>query len=311
MFRSVKSFFQLSAKAWLALGMMGAILLASCSPRAICHAEGDVGFIPTAAEPIRIHGISADAYFVYDCEDDLFLAIHGADKRVYPASITKLLTALYALTLLSPEELVTPGEELSMVQAGSSIAYVKSHHTLTVEMLVEGMMIPSGNDAAYALAAAGGARLDETLSGKAAVERFIKGMNDYAKDLGCCSSRFTVPDGLAEEEHYSSPEDMAIIVRAAFAEPLIANYCGQAVAEVTYASGHTNMWVTTNALIDETSEYYDSRVLLGKTGSLKDYYNVIFLAEAKGHRCIVGIFGSGGKEARFADGITAMDAVFG
>lgn len=295
----------------LAVGLTIALLMASCSPRAVCHEEGDKGYIPTSANPVSINGLSADAYFVYDCETRQFIAMNGADQRIYPASITKLLTAMYALTLLSPEELVTPGDELSLVQAGSSIAYVKSHHTLTVEMLIEGMMIPSGNDAAYALAAAGGNRLDSTLSGKAAVERFIKGMNDYAKELGCCSSRFTVPDGLAEEEHYSSPEDMAIIAREAFADPLIAEYCGQAVDEVTYESGHTNTWVTTNALIDETSDCFDARVILGKTGSLKEYYNVIFLAEVEGHRCIVGIFGSDGKESRFADGIQAMDAVWG
>ena len=298
-------------KVWLIVGLCFALILSSCTPGAVLHEEGDLGYIPTVADPVDVDGLSADAYFVYDCAAEAFVALNGAKERIYPASTTKLLTALYALTLLAPDELVTPGEELSMVQAGSSVAYVKSHHTLTVAMLVQGMMIPSGNDAAYALAAAGGNRLNRSLNGKAAVERFVQGMNEYAKTLGCCSSKFTTPDGLAGEEQYSSIEDMAIIARAAFASELIATYCGQASADVTYESGHTNAWVNTNLLIDENSQYYDSRVQLGKTGSLDGIYNVIFLAEHGKDRYIVGIFGSDGKETRFADGIAAMNAVLG
>lgn len=298
-------------KFWLTVGLCLALLLSSCTPRAIHHEEGDLGYIPTIASPVKVSGLSAEAYFIYDCTSQQFVAMEGARDRIYPASTIKLLTALYALTILSPDELVTPGEELAMVQSGSSIAYVKSHHTLSVKMLIQGMMIPSGNDAAYALAAACGNRLDASLNGKAAVERFVEGMNRYARALGCCSSKFTTPDGLAGEEQYSSTEDMVLIARAAFANEWIAEYCRQAVAEVTYESGHTNTWVNTNSLIDANSGYYDERVQLGKTGSLEGCYNVIFLAEAEGGRYIIGIFGSDEKESRFADGIKAMDAVFG
>lgn len=285
------------------------LLLTACGRSATLHEEGDHGYIPVSASPISVKGISARAYFIYDCAAEEFAAIEGADRLIYPASTTKLLTALYALALLDPADTVTPGDELSLVGEGSSIAYVKQNHTLTVEMLVQGMMIPSGNDAAYALAAAGGKKLDASLSGVAAVERFMEGMNEYAVSLGLCSSSFTVPDGLAGEEHYTSLEDMAIVAKLAFENELIRTYGGMAEADVVYESGHTNTWVNTNLLLDETGGYYDSRVLSGKTGSLEGWYNVIFLAEEDGERYIVGIFGSNDKEARFADGIRAMDAV--
>jgi D-alanyl-D-alanine carboxypeptidase (penicillin-binding protein 5/6) len=287
------------------------LLITACSHRATLHEEGDLGYIPVSASPITVDGLSATAYFIYDCKAEEFVAIHGAAQRIYPASTTKLLTALYALTLLSPDELVTPGDELSLVGAGSSIAYIKSHHTLTVEMLIEGMMIPSGNDAAYAIAAAAGKKLDSTLSGKAAVERFMEGLNEYAASIGCCSTSFTVPDGLAEEEHYTSVEDMAIIAKLAFENETLRTFGGIAKADVTYESGHTNTWVNTNLLLIEDSGYYDLRVISGKTGSIEGSYNVIFLAEEDGRQYIIGIFGSENKTARFADGITAMDAVFG
>lgn len=286
--------------------------LSSCNRSAVVrHEEGDVGYIPVSAKPVRMSGLTADAYFVYDCDKEQFLTLRGADDRIYPASTTKLLTALYALTLLSSEELVTPGDELSLVREGSSIAYIKKNHTLTVEMLIEGMLIPSGNDAAFVLAAAGGNRLNDSLSGVEAVECFMDGMNAYAEELGLCSTHFTVPDGLAGEEHYSSLEDMAIISRLAFENELIAAYAGQASDSVVYASGHTNTWVNTNALLDTESAYYDARVIGGKTGSLEGCYNVIFLAEQNGERYIIGIFGSNSKDARFADGIKAMDAIWG
>ena len=287
------------------------LLITACSPRATLHEEGELGYIPVSASPITVDGLSATAYFIYDCKAEEFVAIHGAERRIYPASTTKLLTALYALTLLSPDERITPGDELSLVGEGSSIAYIKSHHTLTVEMLIEGMMIPSGNDAAYAIAAAAGKKLDSTLSGKAAVDRFMKGMSEYAASIGCCSTSFTVPDGLAEEEHYTSLEDMAIIAKHAFANEMLRTFGGIAKADVTYESGHTNTWVNTNLLLIEDSGYYDPRVISGKTGSIEGSYNVIFLAEEDGRQYIIGIFGSENKTARFADGITAMNTVFG
>lgn len=299
-------------RVFLALLLIFCILLSACGePSAVRHSEGDAGYIPTAASPISVSGVSADAYFVYDCNAEELVAVKGADKLIYPASVTKLLTALYALTLLSPEEIITPGDELELVREGSSVAYIKSHHQLTVEMLIEGMMIPSGNDAAYVLAAAAGKRLDPSSDGKQAVERFMAGMNEYAVTLGLCSSNFTVPDGLAGKEHYSSVEDMVVVSKLAFENELILTYGGMASADVVYESGHTNTWVNTNLLLDEDSQYYDPRVIAGKTGSLEGCYNVIFLAEQDGNRYIIGVFGSSGKEARFADGIRVMDAVMG
>lgn len=287
------------------------LLFTACSPQVPRHKEGDLGYIPVSSSPVSVDGLTAKAYFIYDCAAEEFVAIRGTDQPIYPASITKLLTALYALTLLSPDEVITPGDELSLVGEGSSIAYVKSHHTLTAEMLIQGMMIPSGNDAAYALAAAAGKKLDPSLSGKAAVERFMKGLNEYAKSLGLCYTTFTVPDGLAGEEHFTGVEDLAIIARHAFANELIRTYGGMAEANVTYASGHTNTWVNTNLLLIEDSSYYDARVKSGKTGSMEGSYNLVFLAEENGKEYIIGIFGSESKTARFADGICAMNAVFG
>lgn len=286
------------------------LLLTACGDSAVRHKEGDNGYIPVSADPITVEGVSTDTYFVYSVERDEYAVIVGAKERIYPASVTKLLTALSALSGLSDLSVeIIPGDELERVREGSSIAYVKSHHTLTAEMLLQGMLIPSGNDAAYALAAAVERSHDPTLSGGEAADKFSESLNDFGKFLGLCSSNFTVPDGLAGKEHYSSLEDMAVVAKEAFQNETIVKYCSMAKAEVTYASGHTNTWVNTNLLIDPESEYYDERVICGKTGSLDGYYNVVFLAEVGGERYIVGVFGSSGKNGRFADGIRIMDAI--
>lgn len=287
------------------------LLLSGCgAPSAKLHQPGENGYIYTPADPIYVDGLTTDTYFAYAYDTDVFAAIEGAKERIYPASITKLLTALYAIYCLDDLSVeITPGDELELVKAGSSIAYIKSHHTLTAEMLIQGMLIPSGNDAAYALAAGVKELQNSSMDGAEAADEFSRSLNDFGKLLGLCSSSFTVPDGFAGREHYSSLEDMAIVAKQAFTDETIVKYCSMAKADVTYASGHTNTWINTNLLIDPDSEYYDERVICGKTGSLDGYYNVVFLAEIKGTRYAIGVFGSTGENARFADAIRIMDVI--
>ena len=248
--------------------------------------------------------------FVYDVSNDTIIFTKGEDKVIYPGSTTKLLTALYALTVLPEDAIVTPGNELSLVKTGSSVAYIKSHHKLTVKMLVEGMLIPSGNDAAYVLAAAAGRAIagDESLDGICAADVFMGGLNDYAKKIGLCGTYFTVPDGYAGKEHYTTTEDMAIIARLASKNELISEYTSKASSEVVYASGHTNTWINTNKLLDPESEYY-SRYAKGlKTGSIDDEYSLVFSFEFDdGREYIAGVFGADNKNVRFEDALEIIN----
>ena len=251
-------------------------------------------------------GIGSPQGFVYDVSNDTIIFTKGEDKVVYPGSTTKLLTALYALTILPKDAVVTPGNELSLVKEGSSIAYIKSHHKLTVSMLVEGMLIPSGNDAAYVLAAAAGREIagDESLDGMRAADVFMGGLNEYARKIGLCGTYFTVPDGYAGKEHYTTTEDMAIIARLASQNKLISEYASKMTSDVVYASGHTNTWINTNKLLDPESPYY-SRYAKGlKTGSIDDEYSLVFSFEFNdGREYIAGVFGADSKNVRFEDAL--------
>lgn len=279
---------------------------------AVLHKEDQNGYIPCVSTMADV-GISSEQAFVYDIASESFSYLKGEKNVIYPASTTKLLTIVYALTLLSPDELVTPGDEIELVKEGSSLAYVNSKHTLTVEMLIEGMLLPSGNDAAYALAAAAGRKLssDTGISGKEAVALFIDGLNAYARQMGLCGSNFESPDGYWEKSHYSTVEDIALVAAAAYKNEIIRKYCGMHSDDVVYASGQTNHWTNTNLMLDKNSKYYDSRVTGLKTGSLgRGNYSLICSVEFRnGSSYIVGIFSSATSNSRYDDMLTIINAL--
>ncbi len=258
---------------------------------------------------LEVPELNCTQVFVYDVTTEAFVYEKGTDQPIIPASITKLLTALCALHYMPANELITPGDEQELLQKGSSTAYIKSNHTLTLSMLVEGMMLPSGNDAALAVAA-GVARYlnkDPNLAGTEAVKIFMDLANNYAKSLGCTDTHFTVPDGLAYEGHTTTAHDLVLIGRAAIENEIIAQYAATVSERVTYASGHIMTWKNSNPLIDPESSFYSPYVTGLKTGSLAEAYSVIVSAEIGGRTYLIGLFGSSTKDGRYQDAHTIID----
>ncbi len=272
-------------------------------PAAVLH-DNDIDSSP-------ISGVKAMQYFVYDLSNEKILNEVGAEKVVYPASCTKLLTIMTALQYISPDELITAGEEASFIAPGSSIAYIKSGMTLSAEMLIEGMLLPSGNDAAYVLAAAAGRKIanDPDLPAHRAIEVFVAEMNEYSENIGMCGSNFTVPDGYGDERNFSTLEDMAIISAHAFKNETVSKYCGLYSDNVVYESGESNEWTNTNECLWPSSDYYDERICGLKTGSLDGYYNLIAAANVNGTVYIIGVFGEENKRQRFEDILRITDSL--
>lgn len=259
-----------------------------------------------------ISTVSATNAFVYNATSDELLGKKGDGVNVSPASITKLLTALYALESAPSDLVISPkAEELALVGKNSSLAYIKTHHKLTVSQLIQGMMMPSGNDAAYALAAGVGRYIagDSSMNGNDAVELFMKGLNEYAVKIGCTGTHFTVPDGLAGDEHYTSSHDMIIIGKMAVNNPIIAKYAKTVSQKVYYASGHTITWNNTNSLINPNSEYYSPYVNGLKTGSLTENYCLYVSAVINDNTYLIGIFGSPTKSGRYDDAHILINAI--
>ncbi len=254
--------------------------------------------------------IKSPQAFVYSVSDDTIVCSKGEDKVIYPGSITKLLTVLCALTVLDPDEVITPSDELDLVKPGSSIAYIKKHHRLTVEMLIEGILLPSGNDAAYVLAAAAGRKMSNNfkLNGGEAIDAFMEHLRDYAEHIGLCGTNFTVPDGFADDDHYTTTEDLIIVSRLALECDIIKKYARLAKDDVVYDSGHTNTWHNTNLLLDKDSEYYSPFAIGLKTGSLDGEYSLVFAFKFDdGREYIAGVFGHGNKNMRFNDAIEIIN----
>lgn len=148
--------------------------------------------------------ISAKGAILIDCEDKSVIYEKDADKRLYPASTTKIMTALVALDFLEEIDgnlqstLSIPKEAVGV--EGSTIN-LKADEVMTVEELLYGVMLQSGNDGATALAVCLGGNL----------ENFVDRMNKKAVALGCKSTHFTNPTGLFDEKHYTTARDLARI----------------------------------------------------------------------------------------------------
>ncbi len=244
---------------------------------------------------------AASTVFVYDISNDKYIFQKNTDQKIIPASITKILTILYALEVMPADEIISPGDELLLINKYSSIAYIKSSHKLTLEMLIEGMLLPSGNDAAYAVAA-GTARYmtnNPHMPGQEAVDYFMTQLNLYAASIGCKNTNYTVPDGLAYENHYTTSDDLITIAKKALQNDIIMKYSKISTDKVFYASGETMTWKNTNELINPESEFYRSCVTGLKTGSLDNAYSLLVSADINGKSFIIGIFDATTYQGRF------------
>lgn len=162
--------------------------------------------------------VSAEAAILMDADSGQVLYEKNADRHMLIASTTKLMTALVVLECAQMQDTVTV--QPSHMAEGSSM-YLKPGETVTVEELLYGLLLCSGNDAALALADACGG-----------LETFVGAMNDMARRLGMADSSFANPNGLDQEGHYSTARDMAVLAARAAADPTLRRICSTTQADV-------------------------------------------------------------------------------
>ena len=259
--------------------------------------------------------LTAEQAFVYDCETEEFTFLLGQqDDKVYPASITKLFTAHVALQFLEPSQQITAGDELDMVGAGSSVAGIEKGNVLTVEMLIQAMLLPSGNDASYLLAVEAGRVIaeDPDLPAEEAASRFVKEMNGQARALGMRGTHFTNPDGYHAYDHYTSHADLVVIGKLALENETIMKYANTSSDSVTFISGETKSWKNTNALIDPASVYYCPWATGMKTGQTPSAGSCLLSSfEYEGRKWVIGVFGCPEIEDRFEDTLQLFNEAIG
>jgi serine-type D-Ala-D-Ala carboxypeptidase (penicillin-binding protein 5/6) len=163
--------------------------------------------MPAGAPPIR-----ARAGILVDMDTGAILWAKQPDVQLAPASLTKVLTSLVALENFSPDQAVTITPDALGQSSADTLMHLKAGQTLTVEELLDGMLLPSGDDAASAIAV-------DTV-GQA---RFVAAMNAQVAALGLTESHFTATAGLDDPGLYSSAHDLAVIAEYAYQQfPLFA-----------------------------------------------------------------------------------------
>ena len=254
----------------------------------------------------------ARQYFVYDCKAGSFLTISGKmDERIYPASITKLFTAYVAMQYVDPQKEITAGDVLDLVAWGSSVAKIKKGDTLTAGQLVEAMLLPSGNDAAYMLACEAGRVMkgNPNLSPSAAVQAFMTQMNAQAKAVGMTSTHFVNPDGIHDSQHYTTFADLAILGKLSMENETIMKHAITPNRDVQL-HGETITWKNTNALVNPTTEYYCPYAVGLKTGQTPSAGSCLLSAFRKGDtELIIGVFGCPEEEDRFDDTLQLFNQI--
>lgn len=251
-------------------------------------------------------GMSYDQLLVYDATNDEILYTNTREgDKLYPASVTKLFSAYVALQYLDPLDAVTAGDELDLVHAGSSLAYINKGNVLYVQTIVQGMMMPSGNDAATILAAAAGRRIagDPNLSGQEAVQIFVREMNRMAAELGFERTHFSNADGWHTGSHYTCLNDMARIARLALGNKTISRYMRMYEAEVTFLSGQKRTWTNTNLLLSPKDGFIRYDCVGMKTGYTRQAESCLMSAFRcdDGRTLVIGVFGYADSYKRFND----------
>lgn len=182
--------------------------------------------------------ITSEAAILVDLASGRVLYEKNPERVMYPASTTKVLTALLAVRMSDLNDLVTMSE--NAVHAGGSAIWSTPGEELTVESLLWAIMLKSGNDAATALA--------EHMAGL--VENFAELMNEESRRLGANHSNFVNPHGLHDDDHYTTARDLALIARAAMEEPLIRTMAATRTREISRADPKAlSLLINTNKLL--------------------------------------------------------------
>ena len=213
-------------------------------------------------------------------DDETLLYYDNINERIAPASLTKLLTASAALHYLSPDTVITVGSEQNLVKSGSSLCLIKPGHKLKLYDLLTGMLMASGNDAAYtvAVATARAVKPDTAMTDAQAVAYFSELMNEYASSLGMKNSHFTTPEGWDDANQYTTVSDLLILANHAFSIPEIKTITGTYQKKVYFVSGENVTWTNTNALLNPNSTYYCADAVGIKTGTTANAGNCLIAA---------------------------------
>ncbi len=253
-------------------------------------------FAPSAsAVSAKLTGVEvrAEGVLLASLDTDEVIYSKNASKKMYPASLTKIMTALVVLKNtkdIDKETIVMPAEALRLISGtGSTVTGFLEGEEVTVRDALAGLLITSGGDVSYALALHYGGTVDG----------FVEMMNREAEALGMKDTHFANPHGLHDDDHYTTANDLLLVSKAALEYPEFVKLVGAS----RYKMPATNLYkartlVTTNFLQDSSTAYYYKYASGIKTGYTDEAGRcLITTAEKNGYTYLLILLKSPPKNA--------------
>lgn len=272
------------------------------APPAMKKSLVKTGFIPSdLSTPPEI---VAEAGIVVDMNTGYTLYEKNIQTQHYPASITKIMTAILSLENLKMDDVITFSHDaVYSVEPGSSSAYAEEGEQLTVEQCLYGLMLISGNDLANGLG--------EAVAGS--MDAFAQKMTQKAVELGCIGTQFKNANGLHDEGHYTTAYDMAVMSIYAYTNhEFFRTLCSTIRYDVppTNLCEETRYWLNSNRMIREGEEYYYSDCIGGKTGFTNEAGGTfVTYANLDGRQVMCVVLKSTNSAGAYADTITLYDYI--
>lgn len=234
--------------------------------------------------------LAAETAVLMDAASGEILYEKNADQKMYPASITKLMTILLALEHGKlTDEITFSHDAVYSIEQGSAHIAIMEGETLTLEQVLRAIILRSANEASNGVA--------EYVDGS--VEKFAKHMTERAKELGCKNTNFVNANGLHDENHYTTAYDMALIAK----ELLTHEEYRSMMSETDYEIPPTNLQTETRYLhgqhqmLNPNSIYYYKDAIGGKTGFTSEALNtLVTYAERDGMELIAVVMKCNGAE---------------
>ena len=218
--------------------------------------------------------IYSEAAILIDSDSGKILYSKNMNEKRYPASTTKILTAILAIEHFSLDETLTASYEAVMsIPSGYSNAAIQVGEKLTVKELLEVFLVHSANEAGYILA--------EGISGS--ISEFANLMNNKAVEIGCKNTHFTNPSGLHDENHYSTAYDLAQIAKYCMQNEMFRSFVSMPTCTISATAMYEERYFrNTNEMLNSKSEYYNENVIGIKTGYTSQAKNCLISGYKKG-----------------------------
>ncbi len=216
-------------------------------------------------------------------------------KKLEPASITKILTAILAIENTNLNDIVKVKEEaISSIPAGYSIANLKPNEEISIDSLLKLLLVHSANDAANVLAV----HMDNSL------EAFANRMNQKCKELNLNNTHFTNPSGMHNDNHYSTAYDIALLMQYCYQNATFKKYSSLQSCKIPPTNISSERYFTnTNAMIldkNSTTSFYYPQIVACKTGFTSQAKNcLVSIANKNGLNYTCVILGASTSDIRF------------